>query len=220
VRAVSLVEGGVSVLDRADVDTDQIMPKQFLKRIERTGFGEFVFHDWREDPDFVLNDERYAGARVLVAGPNFGEQIDTWVGADLTPLPAVWRATYFPAVVLTATLVLSLLYNLGIPGRSRWSRDVPGAVVASGVWLLGSGGLRLYGAYIADPGSEYGPLAGPIVVMLWLWLTAFAVLLGAELNGQIARTRPARRGDRSGRGRAVTDETAPLGTGEARVSGG
>ncbi|MDP8969862.1 MAG: 3-isopropylmalate dehydratase small subunit [Actinomycetota bacterium] len=59
-------------LDRADVDTDQIMPKQFLKRIERTGFGEFVFHDWRADPGFVLNDERYAGASVLVTGPNFG----------------------------------------------------------------------------------------------------------------------------------------------------
>jgi 3-isopropylmalate/(R)-2-methylmalate dehydratase small subunit len=48
------------------------MPKQFLKRIERTGFGEFVFHDWRDDPAFVLNDERYAGANVLVTGPNFG----------------------------------------------------------------------------------------------------------------------------------------------------
>ena len=59
-------------LDRADVDTDQIMPKQFLKRVERTGFGEFVFADWRQDPSFVLNDPRYAGAEVLVTGANFG----------------------------------------------------------------------------------------------------------------------------------------------------
>ena len=59
-------------LDRADVDTDQIMPKQFLKRIERTGFGEFVFHDWRADAEFVLNDPRRADATILVAGPNFG----------------------------------------------------------------------------------------------------------------------------------------------------
>jgi 3-isopropylmalate/(R)-2-methylmalate dehydratase small subunit len=59
-------------LDRADIDTDQIMPKQFLKRIERTGFGEFVFDDWRQDPDFVLNDPAYEGANVLVTGPNFG----------------------------------------------------------------------------------------------------------------------------------------------------
>jgi len=54
------------------VDTDQIMPKQFLKRIERTGFGEFVFFDWRNDPSFVLNDARYEGGNVLVTGPNFG----------------------------------------------------------------------------------------------------------------------------------------------------
>jgi 3-isopropylmalate/(R)-2-methylmalate dehydratase small subunit len=59
-------------LDRADVDTDQIMPKQFLKRIERTGFGEFVFFDWRQEPDFVLNRPEHQGAKVLVTGPNFG----------------------------------------------------------------------------------------------------------------------------------------------------
>lgn len=59
-------------LDRAHVDTDQIMPKQHLKRIERTGFGDLVFSDWRADPDFVLNRQQHAGATVLVAGPNFG----------------------------------------------------------------------------------------------------------------------------------------------------
>ena len=69
---VSVVEGLIVPLDRPDVDTDQIMPKQFLKRIERTGFGEFVFADWRADPDFVLNDPARAGAKVLVTGPNFG----------------------------------------------------------------------------------------------------------------------------------------------------
>jgi 3-isopropylmalate/(R)-2-methylmalate dehydratase small subunit len=69
---VTVIRGRMVPLWRADVDTDQIMPKQFLKRIERTGFGEFVFHDWRADPDFVLNDPRYAGANVLVTGANFG----------------------------------------------------------------------------------------------------------------------------------------------------
>jgi 3-isopropylmalate/(R)-2-methylmalate dehydratase small subunit len=60
-------------LDRANVDTDQIIPKQFLKRIERSGFGPFLFYDWRrQDPDFVLNRAEYRGASVLVAGPNFG----------------------------------------------------------------------------------------------------------------------------------------------------
>jgi 3-isopropylmalate/(R)-2-methylmalate dehydratase small subunit len=60
-------------LDRGNVDTDQIIPKQFLKRIERSGFGPFLFYDWkRSDPDFVLNRPEHAGASVLVAGPNFG----------------------------------------------------------------------------------------------------------------------------------------------------
>ena len=58
---------------RADVDTDQIIPKQFLKRIERSGYGEFLFFDWRRnDPDFVLDRPRHRGATILVAGPNFG----------------------------------------------------------------------------------------------------------------------------------------------------
>ena len=72
------VSGPVAVLDRADVDTDQIIPKQFLKRIERTGFGEFLFYDWRFDGngmlrhDFELNDPDCAGAKILIAGANFG----------------------------------------------------------------------------------------------------------------------------------------------------
>jgi 3-isopropylmalate/(R)-2-methylmalate dehydratase small subunit len=70
--------GLVAPLDRANVDTDQIIPKQFLKRIERTGFGEFLFFDWRylsdgtPNPKFILNEPRYSGASILVAGKNFG----------------------------------------------------------------------------------------------------------------------------------------------------
>ncbi len=65
--------GRMLPLDRANVDTDQIIPKQFLKRIERSGFGPFLFHDWRRtDPDFVLNRPEYREASVLVAGENFG----------------------------------------------------------------------------------------------------------------------------------------------------
>jgi 3-isopropylmalate/(R)-2-methylmalate dehydratase small subunit len=71
-------QGRVVPLSRANVDTDQIIPKQFLKRIERTGFGEFLFFDWRrgkdgrDDPSFVLNQPRYAGASILVTEKNFG----------------------------------------------------------------------------------------------------------------------------------------------------
>lgn len=67
------ITGTTAPLDRANVDTDQIMPKQFLKRIERTGFGEFLFFDWRNDEDnFVLERPEFRAAPILVAGPNFG----------------------------------------------------------------------------------------------------------------------------------------------------
>jgi 3-isopropylmalate/(R)-2-methylmalate dehydratase small subunit len=77
-----IVTGPVAALDRANVDTDQIIPKQFLKRIERTGYGEFLFFDWRRiqegpdagkpNPQFVLNQPQYAGAKILITGKNFG----------------------------------------------------------------------------------------------------------------------------------------------------
>jgi 3-isopropylmalate/(R)-2-methylmalate dehydratase small subunit len=69
---VKMIEGSLYALDRADVDTDQIIPKQFLKRIERTGYGEFLFYDWRKDAAFELNRPEYAGATILVTGRNFG----------------------------------------------------------------------------------------------------------------------------------------------------
>lgn len=71
-RTVRRVEGRALPLDRRDVDTDQIIPSGWLKRVERTGFAAGLFEAWRRDPDFVLNDPRYAGATVLIAGANFG----------------------------------------------------------------------------------------------------------------------------------------------------
>ena len=75
---ITVHTGIVVALDRVNVDTDQIIPKQFLKRIERTGFGQFLFFDWRflpdgsPNPDFMLNEPRYRGASILIAGGNFG----------------------------------------------------------------------------------------------------------------------------------------------------
>jgi 3-isopropylmalate/(R)-2-methylmalate dehydratase small subunit len=71
-QAVHIVQGTAVPLDRSDVDTDQIIPAEWLKRVERTGFGKGLFSSWRDDRSFVLNDERFAGASILVAGPNFG----------------------------------------------------------------------------------------------------------------------------------------------------
>jgi len=77
-KPVHTITGTMAPLDRANIDTDQIIPQTFLKRIERTGYGEFLFHSWARHPDgtlrdeFVLNRPEYRGAAVLVAGPNFG----------------------------------------------------------------------------------------------------------------------------------------------------
>ncbi len=71
-EAVQIVSGTAAPLRRSDVDTDQIIPSDWLKRVERTGFEKGLFSEWRDDRDFVLNDERYSDAVVLVAGPNFG----------------------------------------------------------------------------------------------------------------------------------------------------
>ena len=92
----------VAPLDRANVDTDQIIPKQFLKRIERTGFGEFAFFDWRylEDgvpnPDFILNEERYANANILVGGRNFGS------GSSREHAPWALKEMGFQAIIATS----------------------------------------------------------------------------------------------------------------------
>jgi len=69
---IKKITGTAVPLDRSDVDTDQIIPAEYLKRVERAGFGPFLFAEWRKDPNFVLNDERYASASVLLTGANFG----------------------------------------------------------------------------------------------------------------------------------------------------
>jgi 3-isopropylmalate/(R)-2-methylmalate dehydratase small subunit len=71
-KPVRVVEGRAVPLERSDVDTDQIIPSDWLKRVERTGFGRGLFSEWRDDPNFVLNQQSYVGATILVAGPRFG----------------------------------------------------------------------------------------------------------------------------------------------------
>ena len=71
-KKLKIIESTMLPLNMSNVDTDQIMPKQFLKRVERSGYGEYLFYDWKKDPDFPLNNGLYKGAKVLVAGDNFG----------------------------------------------------------------------------------------------------------------------------------------------------
>jgi membrane protein len=127
-------------------------------------------------------------APLLLAGPAFAEQAEGWFGVDLGPLVPIWRVGYWPTVVLLAMFAIAGLYRIAVPRGQSWWRDLPGAAAATGIWLLGSAGLRVYGAWLTGTESVYGPLAGPIVALLWLWLTALAVLLGAELNASLVRT--------------------------------
>ena len=71
-KKLKIIESTMLPLNMSNVDTDQIIPKQFLKRVERSGYGEYLFYDWKKDPDFPLNNGLYKGAKVLVAGDNFG----------------------------------------------------------------------------------------------------------------------------------------------------
>jgi 3-isopropylmalate/(R)-2-methylmalate dehydratase small subunit len=103
--------GRMAPLDRANVDTDQIIPKQFLKRIERSGFGPFLFYDWkRADPDFVLNLPRYQGARFLIAGANFG------CGSSREHAPWALEDAGFRAVVASgfADIFRNNCYRIGL----------------------------------------------------------------------------------------------------------
>jgi len=85
-RAVQVVHGRAVPLERSNVDTDQIIPSDWLKRVERTGFGAGLFAEWRDDRSFVLNDPEYVGAKILIAGPNFGtgssREIAVWALLD------------------------------------------------------------------------------------------------------------------------------------------
>lgn len=130
-------------------------------------------------------------APLVIAGPGLGEQLGERLD-DGAVVAQLWSVLYWPAAVGVATALIASLYHLGAPWQTRWRRDLPGALLATSVWLAGSAALRLYGTWVLGSGSAYGPLAGPIAGLLWIWLTAFAVLLGAQLNARIERRWPTR----------------------------
>lgn len=127
---------------------------------------------------------------ILLVGPALGHQINELVQTDLGRFGQLWAVLYWPGVLISATLAIALLYHLGVPGRTRWRYEIPGAALATTVWLAGSAGLRLYGVWVLGGDSVYGPFAGPIVFLLWLWLTGFAVLLGVQFNAELRQKEP------------------------------
>lgn len=105
------LQSTVMPLDRVNVDTDQIIPKQFLKRIERTGYGDFLFFDWRQDPSFETNQPRYKGAQILVAGKNFG------CGSSREHAPIALKAVGVAAIIAKsfARIFYRNAINIGLP---------------------------------------------------------------------------------------------------------
>ena len=152
---VSRVEGTAVPLDRSDVDTDQIVPAQFLKRIERTGFGPFLFHEWRKDPSFVLNDERYAGAIDPARGRQLRRRVQSRARALGTGGPRIPRGDrpelrrHLPQQLLqdrAASRRATPGVGPSVDGRrARRSHDAdrrrPGCLVGDGP--LGAGALRI-----------------------------------------------------------------------------
>lgn len=129
----------------------------------------------------------------FVGGPGLGQALVNRFGAP-QQLADAWRLAYWPGATLTLTLLLAALYHVAAPWYTPWRRDLPGAVVAMVIGLLGSYGLRLYTSR-AIGGGLFGPLAAPLVLLLWLYVMSFAVLLGAEFNAEIERMWPTKRPD-------------------------
>ncbi|MFL6240787.1 MAG: YihY/virulence factor BrkB family protein [Actinomycetes bacterium] len=146
----------------------------------------------------VLAYGLYAGAvlvgivvlPLLVIGPKLAERAAHHaIGSAASLLVTL---AYWPFVVLFSIAALTTLYHLATPVRTPWRRDAPGAVLALLIWLGGSIVLRLYLDATVHEGSAYGSLAAPVAVLLWLYVTALAVLIGAEFNSALMHASPAR----------------------------
>ncbi|HKA67551.1 MAG TPA: YihY/virulence factor BrkB family protein [Actinomycetes bacterium] len=120
---------------------------------------------------------------LVIAGPSL-------VGRVVPATADTTHLLYWPVVSLLSVAFLTSLYHLSVPVRTRWRRELPGAIVALLIWVLGSYLLRLYLETTVEGPSAYGSLAAPVAVLFWLYVTALAVLIGAALNAQIDRVWP------------------------------
>ncbi|MET7594071.1 YihY/virulence factor BrkB family protein [Streptomyces sp. NPDC004082] len=121
---------------------------------------------------------------LMVAGPDAVVQIVPWS-------TTVVQILYWPVVIVLSIVFLTTLYHVSVPVRSPWIEDVPGALVALAMWVLGSFLLRIYLTNTVEGPTIYGSLAAPVAVLLWIGVSAFAVLVGAAVNAAIDRVWPA-----------------------------
>ncbi|MEU8550377.1 YihY/virulence factor BrkB family protein [Streptomyces roseoverticillatus] len=120
---------------------------------------------------------------LMVAGPEAVEDVVPWSGD-------VVRFLYWPVVILLSIVFLTTLYHVSVPVRSPWQEDIPGALVALTMWVLGSFLLRIYLTHAVEGLTIYGSLAAPVAVLLWIGVSAFAVLVGAAVNAALDRVWP------------------------------
>ncbi len=121
---------------------------------------------------------------LMVAGPDAVVNIVPWS-------TTVVQVLYWPVVIILSVVFLTTLYHVSVPVRSPWVEDVPGALVALAMWVLGSFLLRIYLTHTVEGPTIYGSLAAPVAVLLWIGVSAFAVLVGAAVNAAIDRVWPA-----------------------------
>ncbi|MED7821055.1 YihY/virulence factor BrkB family protein [Streptomyces chiangmaiensis] len=121
---------------------------------------------------------------LMVAGPDAVVNIVPWS-------TTVVQVLYWPVVIVLSIVFLTTLYHVSVPVRSPWVEDVPGALVALAMWVLGSFLLRIYLTHTIEGPTIYGSLAAPVAVLLWIGVSAFAVLVGAAVNAAIDREWPA-----------------------------
>ncbi|MCF3102420.1 YihY/virulence factor BrkB family protein [Streptomyces roseoverticillatus] len=120
---------------------------------------------------------------LMVAGPEAVEDVVPWSGD-------VVRFLYWPVVILLSIVFLTTLYHVSVPVRSPWQEDIPGALVALTMWVCGSFLLRIYLTHTVEGLTIYGSLAAPVAVLLWIGVSAFAVLVGAAVNAALDRVWP------------------------------
>lgn len=126
---------------------------------------------------------------LVVVGPRFGASITAPLGLS-SQFATMWRVLYWPLVGGLTIALLTAIYHYSIPWRTPFRRDLPGAVLALVLWVIAALGLRTYVTWALLSDSVYGSLGAPIALMLWLYCTAFAVLMGAELNAEIEKLWP------------------------------
>ena len=126
---------------------------------------------------------------LLVIGPEFGGALADEYGLGRA-FDLIWAILYFPVVIALGLSLLTWVYHIVPPHSTRWRRDIPGAILAFLVWFGGSFGLRIYATNFVESDSAYSYFGTPLVLLLWIYLTAAALLIGAELNAEIEKFHP------------------------------